>query len=64
MWRCDFTSNNETYLGVPVKLVNLKERDHVKDIIVLRMMILKLTLKDMSYGDVDLIRLALGKDKW
>jgi hypothetical protein len=51
-------------LGVPVKLVNLKERDHVKDIIVGRMMILKLTLKDMSYGDVDLIRLALGKDKW
>jgi len=27
-------------------------------------MILKLALKEMSYGDVDLIRLALGKDEW
>jgi hypothetical protein len=28
------------------------------------MMILKWALQEMSYGGVDLIRLALGKDKW
>jgi hypothetical protein len=27
-------------------------------------MILKRALKEMSYGGVDLIRLALGKGKW
>jgi len=44
--------------------MNLEERDHLKDIIVGRRMILKLTLKEMSYGDVDLIGLALGMNKW
>jgi len=44
--------------------VNLKERAHLKDISVGRRMILKWSSKEMSYGGVDLIRLALGKDKY
>jgi hypothetical protein len=41
--------------------VNLKERAHLKNINVGRRMILKWASKEMS---VDLIRLALGKDKY